>query len=255
MEFACCVPMEYYPKLVENGYSYIELPGAAISQLPDAEINRYADIIQNGPVKCCGFNAALPPHIKITGPSVDLEAAAGYAAKLCARGARLGISAIGIGSPRSRDFPDGYPYDKALDQAAEFLRVFAREAAPYQIQALWEPLNHTESRFGLSLREGADLVRSLHVPNVGLVCDLFHMMAEQQTEDDLLYALPQIRHVHVSQKRGDGRYFLEKEGFEPYMGLLHKLLDSGYSGIISVEALDGSIEEGVERSIHVLKQI
>ena len=44
------------------------------------------------------------------------------------------------------------------------MTMFADVAAPYGIIVMYESLNHTESAFGLRIREGADLVKKSIAP-------------------------------------------------------------------------------------------
>lgn len=164
MKYGCGTTIDNYSILQALGFDYIELPGNQISQMTDDEFNALKTILENGSVKCCGFNAALTPDIVITGEGYDLEKAKAYAELLCKRGSELHISAIGIGSPKSRKFQEGDDLEKAWKETEAFMTMFADVAAPYGIIVMYESLNHTESAFGLRIREGADLVKKSTAP-------------------------------------------------------------------------------------------
>lgn len=255
MKYGCCTNMANYELLEKLGYDYIELAGNSISQMSEEEFAKVKETIQKGKVKCCGFNAALTPDVAIVGEDYDLEKARDYARKLCKRGSELGISAIGIGSPKSRHFKEGDNLETAWQQAKDFVEMFAQEAEPYGLTVMWESLNHTESQFGLRIREGADLAKELGRSNVKIVFDIYHMYMEQEEMEELLYSLPYVNHVHIAERVGEERRYPSAALRPYYKELLRPVVRSGYQGAISTEAFDGDVAEGAQRSIELLKGI
>lgn len=116
MKYGCGTTIDNYSILQDLGFDYIELPGNQISKMTDEEFDALKTILENGSVKCCGFNAALTPDIVITSEGYDLEKAKAYAELLCKRGSQLHISAIGIGSPKSRKFQEGADLVKKINR-------------------------------------------------------------------------------------------------------------------------------------------
>lgn len=255
MKYGCGTTIDNYSILQALCFDYIELPGNQISQMTDDEFNALKTILENGSVKCCGFNAALTPDIVITGEGYDLEKAKAYAELLCKRGSQLHISAIGIGSPKSRKFQEGDDLEKAWKETEAFMTMFADVAAPYGIIVMYESLNHTESAFGLRIREGADLVKKINRPNLKIVFDIYHMAMEQEDIQELEYALPYVHHIHIAERVGAERRYPSDALYDYYKKLLTPVIRSGYQGAICTEAFDGDVREGAERSIHLLKKI
>ena len=89
MKYGCGTTIDNYSILQDLGFDYIELPGNQISKMTDEEFDALKTILENGSVKCCGFNAALTPDIVITGEGYDLEKAKAYAELLCKRGSQF----------------------------------------------------------------------------------------------------------------------------------------------------------------------
>ena len=116
MKYGCGTTIDNYSILQDLGFDYIELPGNQISKMTDEEFDALKTVLENGSVKCCGFNAALTPDVVITGEGYDLEKAKAYAELLCKRGSHLHISAIGIGSPKSRKFQEGADLVKKINR-------------------------------------------------------------------------------------------------------------------------------------------
>ena len=255
MKYGCGTTMQNYHILEELGFDYIELPGNQIAAMSEEEFLQVQKTIEQGKVKCCGFNAALPPEIVLTGDGYDLEQAKEYAQKLCQRGKALKIGAIGIGSPKSRRFQKGDNLDRAWMETNAFLCMFADVAAEYGITIMYESLNHTESAFGLKIREGADLIQKINKPNLKIVFDIYHMFMENETVEDLQYALPYVHHIHIAERVGEETRYPSEKLYDYYKTLLTPVVKSGYTGAICTEAFDGDVREGAERSILLLKKI
>ena len=128
MKYGCGTTIDNYSILHDLGFDYIELPGNQISKMTDEEFDALKTVLENGSVKCCGFNAALTPDIVITGEGYDLEKAKAYAELLCKRGSQLHISAIGIGSPKSRKFQEGDDLEKAWKETEAFMTMLDRKS-------------------------------------------------------------------------------------------------------------------------------
>lgn len=255
MEYGCGTTIANYNILEELGFDYIELPGNQIYGMTDEEFENVKNTIKNGKVKCCGFNAALTPDIILVGEGFDIEKVKEYAETLCKRGNELNISAIGIGSPKSRCFKEGDDINKAWEQVREFLDVFSDIAYKYEITVMYESLNRTESQFGLKIKEGAELVTDMKKENLKIVFDIYHMHMENETIEDLIYSLPYINHIHIAERVGEERRYPSENLYDYYKSVLIPVIKSGYDKAICTEAFDGDVREGAERSIKLLKKI
>ncbi len=255
MKYGVCTTIDNYNMLDAAGFDYIELAGNIITKLSDEDFAHTKKIIETGRVKCCGFNASLPPEILLCGNDFNLETAKKYVELLCKRGSELKISAIGIGSPKSRAFAKGDSLDVAWSQVESFMSMLADVALPYGITVMYESLNHTESQLGLKIREGADLVQKLGKKNLKIVFDIYHMHMEQEDFAELEYALPHVHHVHIAERVGQERRYPSEDLRSYYKEALKRLVDFGYTGAICTEAFDGDVKEGALRSIALLKSI
>lgn len=255
MKYGVGTSIDNYGILEELGFDYIELAGNQISKMTDDEFNKVKQTVENGAVKCCGFNAALPPEIVFCGEGFDLKKAQEYAEILCKRGSELNIGAIGIGSPKSRLFKAGDSVEKAWEQVKSFLSMFADVAKPYNITIMYESLNHTESQFGLLIREGADLVKEINKDNLKIVFDIYHMEMEKENIEELKYSIPFVNHVHIAERVGEERRYPTDNLRAYYKDLLKVVIDYGYDKAICTEAFDGDVYEGAKRSIELLKGI
>ena len=164
---------------------------------------------------------------------------ADYAARTSARCARLGITAIGIGSGGSRTIPEGYPVEKAEEQLLQAVRITAREAAKYGIAILMEPLNRFLCNHMLSTRSAADFVRRVDMDNVAIVYDLHHSVLMGERPEDMGPFVPCMRSVQFNEidfVTGD-KLFPVEEHLDLYAHWLRTMMELGYRGPFSIEAL------------------
>lgn len=255
MKYGVGTSMENYSLLEELGFDYIELPGNRIAKMTQEEFDQVRATLAQGKVKCCGFNASLPPEIVLCGPGFDLETAKTYAQILCQRGQQLGISTIGIGSPNSRKVRPGDSLEEAWAQVEAFFVMFAQVAKDYGLIVMYESLNHTETQFGLRIGEGVQLVEKLGIDNLTVLFDIYHMHMEQESLDEVRRALPHIRHVHIAERVGAERRYPSADLYDFYKDAIALVMDYGYDGAICTEAFDGDVREGALRSLSLLRQI
>lgn len=255
MKFGYCTTFDNYELLDELGYDYIELAGRDVVEYEPSRLDEMEKKIKEGRVKCCGFNSAVPASVPIVGEGCSEEKTREYAKKLCEVGAKLGIGAIGIGSPACRRLPYGYNLPLADSQAQEFLSVFCDVAAPYGIKVLWEHLNPTEANYGLTWNHGVQLAKKVNKPNMALVCDLYHIDINRESLRDLEQDPSLIGHVHMAQLEGIERKGLLPAYEERYQEFFAKLRSLDYDGIVSIEAFSGVAKEEAARSIEILRKL
>ena len=255
MKFGFCTTFDNYGLLAELGYDYIELAGRDVVEYEPSRLDEMAKTIREGRVKCCGFNSAVPASVPIVGEGASADKTREYAKRLCEVGAKLGIGAIGIGSPACRRLPYGYDVPLSNSQAAEFLSIFCDVAEAYGIRILWEHLNPTEANYGLSWNHGAELVRRVNKKNMALVCDLYHIDINRESLRDLEQDPSLIGHVHMAQLEGTARLGLLPAHEDRYEEFFAKLRSLHYDGIVSIEAFSGVPSEEAARSIGILKKL
>lgn len=238
MKCCCCAGAEDYQLLADIGFDGIELPGAAMAAVPQEDWDELKGKIMNGPIPCIGFNAALPPEIKICGPGIDLALTEKYAELLCQRLHDLGGKTIGIGSPGSRILPERFDPVTAREQMKEFLVLFARVADVWDIMVCWETLNPAETNFGLSFVNDGSVIRDLvnqGISNIGLIADLFHLLVNGNTAEEAVGLSDLVRHVHIAEPPADFRGYPTKSYAHQYRELLDAILQDKQCNTISIE--------------------
>ena len=141
-----------------------------------------------------------------------------------------------FGSPWSRSCPEGFSRARALDQLADFLCRVGDLAAGHGVAVAIEHNNRAETNILNRYADAAAMARTVDRPNVGTLCDYYHLRWEKDSPDALLGVGRVPLHTHIARLEGR-RYFTTLEGEEPFLGQYVEVLARlGYTGGVSVEA-------------------
>lgn len=242
----CCGNTETYELISAMGYDYIELSARQIMTLSEKQFSNFLERCQKVPFPCRGFNDFCSAEYPLAGPHSNLETLTEYTEHLCLRGARLGIKTIGIGAPAARVLPDDYPIEQANVEMERFLRMASAVSSKYHITILLEAVHQYLCNYMTYTKDALAMVQRLDLPNMAMVLDYYHAMVMNEDVHQLSYAMPYVRHLHISTDLlNHERGFLKKEELPFLTNLLREALECGYSGAISVEAsLDRLKEDG-----------
>ena len=219
------------------GYDYWEPSVSKIAQLPEIEINKLAEYLQNiglpSPTGC----ALFPGTLNISKDSFNTVEA--YLRGVFPRLIRIGCSQVGFGSPKSRALPEGMSYPIGFESVSSLLReCILPLLEEYDMKLLIEPLGPAECNFINKLDEAYALMLAVDSPRVGLLADTMHIMGSGDTPDDFLRHLPHISHIHISESER----LLPDAGYSPDCDTLISVVKkSGYNGTISFETKTGDL--------------
>lgn len=237
------------------GYDYAEFMGKYLVSLSAGEyleIQRTAERIQ---MQVKGINAYCPETVKMVGPGFNPLIIMEYARQCSQRAYGLGVKFVGIGSPKSRNLPEGYSRTAALEQLKEFLKITAYEFERYNIMVCLEPLAPCYCNFINFISETVSVVEGLRLGNLGLIADFYNMEYVKEADMDLKNYRHFIKHAHISDDDGTPyqRSFLKSQKEEIHKKRIRKLFDTGYRGAISLE-IDCRIDtERAARSLEIMK--
>lgn len=197
-------------------------------------------------------NCFLPADLKITGPDADHARLARYADTAFRRAARIGVRFIVFGSGGARQVPDGWPLAEGFEQFVRALEICAPLAAKHGVVLVVEPLNRAECNLVNTVLEGAAAVARVNHPNVRLLVDIFHMLRNDESPDDIVKAGPWIAHAHVAEKADRTAPGVAGDDFRPFLAALKR---AGYAGLLSIESKLGvAPETEIIRSVEVLRE-
>jgi len=246
MQFGYCVNMlalpgsdgsgrEWIPAIARLGFDYVELPLAQMMTCDDADFERlFVQPLQAGSLACRCCNNFFPSSLRLTGPSVDPAAIAAYAQKAMARARQLGAKKIVFGSSGARNYPAGFPREKALAQFSQALALLQPIALQYDITLVMEHLNKLESNLLNTLHEGVELVQAAELSQLRCLLDTYHLMIAGGKISDILEANGLLHHVHLARVLGRS---LPCPGDEvDWPAVFAALRAIGYNGDCSIEA-------------------
>jgi sugar phosphate isomerase/epimerase len=243
---------EWIEKGQENGFDYVELPLAQMVDLNDKEFLSLKGKIGSSGLKCEACNNFFPANIRLTGNDVDYGKTEAYLDKALGRAAQLGVKVIVLGSPKSKNVPEGYPMDKAWSQLVELLRNIDPLVRTRGITVVIEPLNKGESNIINTAAEGLQLAKAVDRENIKLLIDYYHLVMEKEDPEIILDAGSYIKHIHFANPAGRVYPAEKVDGYIRFMDLLKRI---GYEGRISVEAYTKDFCHDAKRSVEILRQL
>lgn len=235
----CCAPgaLGEEQKLIDTleaaGADYLDWAVGAI-MASDAEFEKLRRLIEGNKLKTDAFMAFLPPHHRVTGPNVNLEAVLTYATEAMHRAKALGGEIIVLGSAGARKVPEGFDLAVAHAQFVEFGRELGPRAAEAGITVAIEPLNTKEDNFIISVAQGAEYVDEIAHPNIQLLADFYHMVEENEPLENVKNAGARLKHTHLADL-GRVAPGYAKGGEADFVGFFGALRAAGYDGRCSFE--------------------
>jgi sugar phosphate isomerase/epimerase len=229
-----CAPYTQGDMLKGFGYDYIE-ESVGRFLIPDNgdDIyikNRELYLKLKFPVR--SYTSFFPRTLKSVGPDIHHEAILQRAELALRRAAECGSVNIVFGSGGSREIPDGFDRAVAKEQHISLSKKLAMLAGKYKVTVSIEPLNRSETNFVNSLSEGAEIVEIVNHPRFRMVCDIYHMLKDNESPDEIIRFGKHIEHCHIAEKEGRTAPGIKGDDFRPYLRALKTI---GYRGGISLE--------------------
>jgi sugar phosphate isomerase/epimerase len=124
--------------------------------------------------------------------------------------------------------------EQALDWLRHGLKEIGKVGLDHGVTVLYEPLNRYETNLINQISEAATFVKSINLPNVLILADLFHMNIEERSiSEALLMAGKWLGHLHFvdSNRRPAGC------GHMNFLPVFRALRQIQYDKFVSAEAL------------------
>lgn len=237
MKFGCCInKIEDLARVKAAHYDFFEFAGCTAAAMSEHEFEALCAEQARTGLPCVGFNAYSAGTPAIIGHEVSDSATASYAELLCRRGKRLGISALGIGSPNARRIPADMSRADADSQFMSFIRITADAAKAHGLYVLIEAVHAGMCNYLNSTLDAAEITRLIGLDNVGMVLDFYHMAEMGEDYSLAAAAAPYLRHVHLSTSGSDlWRGFPQETDADEYRAIFAVLKSIGYDGTVSIE--------------------
>lgn len=171
-----------------------------VGQVMGEDFEELAAALTDAPVAVEAFNGFLPGSQRITGPEVDLQKVLNYCETALNRCHQIGGRVVVLGSSGARRVPDGFSFERANEQFIEFGRALGPIAQNAGIMIAIEPLNRKEDNFINDVARGAELAAAIDHPHIQLLADWYHMLAEDESVDNIARGGKYLQHVHVASR-------------------------------------------------------
>jgi len=252
--FAVCGKLNDYPAISAAGYDYVELsvgdfliPGKNDSAF---QINlEQMEQLNAKIISCINF---IPAHLKITGHETVHDDILVWAETSFRRAQMSGIHCIVFGSGGARKVPDGFDMQEATQQIVNLCIRMAPLAQKYDVIVVIEPLNRGETNIINSLSEGAAIVKAVNHPNIRLLCDIYHMLRENEPAEEIVKYGELLYHCHIAEKEIRSAPGTKGDDFRSYFKALKQI---NYQGCISIEASKwDELKKQLAPALHYMKQ-
>lgn len=261
MRYGVCFGIEY-PERVEiakkAGFDYIEGGFCTLSRGSDEVFENFKKALEKNNIKCEAANGFFPRDLCLLGENFDKERIIEYTAKGFERGALIGLEKVSFGSGKARSIPDNMSYAEAFKGLGLVLReVISPLAEKYGITIVTEPLRKDECNIINTVKEGVMLSVLAGKDSISSLADIYHMLGEGDTNEDIRQLKGSIKHSHISYpyKKGElKRAFPENENEFDYRSFISALEFAGCE-TCSVEAQTNDFETDTIKAGKLLKRI
>lgn len=251
IKLGCCIDLHQLPTACELGFEFVDLSGKELVMLSPDAVEELADYLSKKGISCLGIHAALPENITLTGASYEKEVLRQYMEKLIARARLLKVRYIGIGSPKSRQLPEGMIKSQADFQMREALTLLC-DMAP-DMDFLLEGLNREETNYINTLLEAYEMVQQIDRKNIGMVWDIYHFLKNGECIAALPDTLPErVKYLHIADP--NGRRYPSKNSSRELFETMNAAVKLTKVQYLAIEAVSQEFETDAFQGKNVLLQ-
>lgn len=220
-------------------------------EAPDAEFAPRAAALRAAGFPMPAANVMLPATLKCSGPEIDYARLDRYAHTLFRRCRETGTRIIVFGSAGARMVPAGFPIARGFEQYVDILKQFGPLAEEQEVTLVVEPLNRGECNLVNTVLEGAEAVRRANTRGVKLLVDIFHMLRNGESPDDIVKVGPLLRHAHIAENKDRAAPGVHGEDFRPY---LRALRQAGYNDRLALEPVWTDLPRQLDPALKELRR-
>lgn len=251
-EYAVCTSVANWPLLKATGYQYVESNVAYLMpDKSDAEFQEHLDEIKKVEARIISCTSFIPGSLPLVGPEARQDEALVWADSALRRAGMVNIPYIVFGSGKARNVPEGFDREEAVAQFISFCKQVAPLAQKYKVTVVIEPLNRAETNLVNSLEEGARIVEAVDHPNLQLLCDIYHMMREDEPATEIVKYGKYIRHCHIAEREERTSPGTKGDDFRPYFRALKEI---GYKGCVSIEGRWKDLPQEIQPALSYMQE-
>ncbi len=246
----------------EIGFDYVECNFGELSRMDDEKFEEYKSNLMAVGIPCRAANCFIPGDFRVSSNELDEKAAWDYVEKGMSRGAQIGLKTVVFGSGGARSLPENQPYHKGFLRIGYFLKNIVKPLAEkYNITLAIEPLRLVECNIINTVKEGAMLSALGESENIGVLGDIYHMAAGNDSFSNIKDLKGSFKHAHIScpykdeaNKGNWNRCYPKDIGEFDYKGFIDALNEVGCQSC-SIEAGTNDFKEESKKAIAVLREL
>ena len=227
MKLGICLPPEYWVRIKNAGYSYVEWNFSVIAGSDREGFYRTLSKRSEAKIDSECFNGFFPGDMPLY--TVSDGQISDYARRGFEKAALLGGSLAVLGAGGARRIPEGMETARAEERFVQILRILGREAERVGMSVGIEPLCKRETNFINNIDQAVSLARMADMKNVGVICDLYHHAIENESRESVINAGEMILHAHLATP-DDRRAVPNEEDIEACLDFARLLKSAGYKG-------------------------
>ena len=209
MKYGVCIGLDDLDGIklaAETGFDYVEFSFQALSRADDELMDKVVALLSECNFKGETANCFIPNSFALTSDEIDKEALADFIEKGMINGKKVGLETVVFGSGGAKRIPDGVDYGTAFNRLVDFLRdIAAPIAKKYDVTIVVEPLCKLEVNIINTVKEGAILAAVCGMDNVADLADLYHMVVENDSIENIIEVGSLLRHAHISCPKADDK--------------------------------------------------
>lgn len=199
---------------------------------PESKFEEKLERLARSPLPIYTCNSFIRREdLHCTGPEANHDEVVAYCERAFDRAKRAKVTHITFGSSGARALPDGFEYEKGIEQFVALLKRLGPLAKKRGITVSVEPLQSRECNFINRIGEVERVVRAAGHPNIRGVADFYHMAAEGDTPEQLAAAADIIAHLEIAELEGRRVPGTSGQDFRPYFRVLKAAKYRGAMGI------------------------
>jgi len=234
MRIGCTGNKERIASLKECGFDYAELALWNFVDSSEEDILEIEKLLAAAGLKAEVFNCFFPKAVKLMGAEANPSEIAETVDRNLRILTRFGAKVAVVGSGKSREIPEGYTKENAMEAFAQVMNVCCDRCASEGIRVTVEPLARKDTNFINTVTDAVEFGEYLKNPNLGYLVDFYHFALNEEPLEELDLLKGRLDHVHIARGNTD-RLPPMKEDEETVRAWMQKLKDVGYHDRITYE--------------------
>ena len=200
MKFGACggILGATYPLAKKLGFDYFETAFRDLPKMSDEDFQKALDTVKEVGLPVLRANGLFFNEQHFFGDDkMTEEEIIAFLDKGFQRAKKIGIEIVVWGAGPTRKYPDTMTYEEAMQTIFKYGNIIADFSKKYDIPIAIEPLCKNETNIFNTVKESCEYIRELNRPEIKVLADSYHMMAEIMHTCSYIHILPPLNTVAV----------------------------------------------------------